>query len=122
MNKTFPPEFSALVAQYRDTAAGLGDDHPIARRLWLLVEHTAPEWFKDEMRDMARDMGLIPTSRQCNDQGEPIVTSAELAAHLGMSEEEAEAAIERLIADRKALGLPTAGITRASGDKLHGLH
>ena len=27
MQKRFTPEFSALMAQYRDTAAGLGDQH-----------------------------------------------------------------------------------------------
>ena len=55
MQKRFTPEFSALMAQYRDAAAGLGDDHPHARRLWLLVVHTAPEWFVDEMSAMAKD-------------------------------------------------------------------
>lgn len=43
MSKAFTPEFSALLEQYYDTSAGLGDDHPITRRLWLLVLHTAPE-------------------------------------------------------------------------------
>ena len=42
MDKTFPPEFSALMAQYRDTAAGLGENHPTARRLWLLVRQPHP--------------------------------------------------------------------------------
>lgn len=119
MQKTLSPEFSALMAQYRDTRAGLGDDHPITRRLWILVEHTAPPWFQDEMRRVAKDMGLIPQPRMCNDDGEPMFSVAELASHMGMSIEEAEAAIERLIADRRASGLPVDGFRKVSPDQLH---
>lgn len=109
MNRTFPPEFSALMQQYQATAAGLGDDHPIARRLWLLVEATAPEWFREEMRTIARDMGLIPPPRHCDGDGNPVFALAELAAHLGVTVEEADAAYRKMLADRRALGLPIDG-------------
>jgi len=107
MNRTFPAEFSTLMAQYRDTRAGLGDDHPVTRRLWLLVEATAPLWFLEEMRQLARTMNLIPTARTCNAEGEPVFTLAELAEHLGVPVEEAEATYKRMLAEREALGLPT---------------
>lgn len=113
MTKTFPREFSALIEQYRDTAAGLGHDHPLVRRLWLIVVTTAPDWFQDEMLRVAKDMYLLPKPRMCDDNGEPMFSVAELASHMGMSIEEAEAAIERLIADRKALGLPVDGLRKA---------
>ena len=122
MQKTFPPEFNALMAQYRDTAAGLGDDHPHARRLWHLAMQTAPSWFVDEMHQMARDMGLLPTARQCNDRGEPIYTAAEMAAHLGMTLEEAEASFAQMVAEMQALGLPTDGMVGKSPDSLHTMH
>ncbi len=120
--KTFPAEFSELMQQYKAHAASLGDDHPITRRLWMLVEHSAPAWFRDEMRQMAHAMNLIPTPRMCNDDGEPLLTTGEMAAHLGISIEEAQASIERFIADRKALGLPADGIRRADPDKLNPIH
>lgn len=106
MNKTFPAEFSALMQQYKDTSAGLGDDHPIARRLWLLACATAPEWFREEMRTIARDMGLIPTARHCDGDGNPVFTLAEVAAQLGVSVEQAEATYRKMLAERRALGLP----------------
>ena len=106
MNKTFPAEFSALMRQYRDTAAGLGDDHPIARRLWLLVEATAPDWFREEMQVIARDMGLIPTAKHCDSSGSPVFTLPELAEHLGVSVEQADATFQKILAERRALGLP----------------
>ena len=120
MNKTFPPEFSALMAQYRDTAAGLGDEHPIARRLWLLVEATAPEWFREEMRTVARDMALIPTAKHCDDNGNPVFSLAELAEHLGVTVEEADAAYRKMLAERHALGLPIDG-AQIVGD-IHARH
>lgn len=121
MQKTFPPEFNALMQQYRDTCAGLGHDHEHSRRLWLLIECTAPAWFKDEMRQAAKDMGLLPMPRMCNDQGEPLFSSADLAAHFGVPVGEVEASIERLIEDRKALGLPVDGIRRAGPGNLNAL-
>lgn len=119
--RTFPPEFSALVDQYRDTAAGLGDAHPITRRLWILIAHTAPDWFKVEMRQMARDFGLLPPARACDANGRPFFSIGDMAAHLGITVEEAHAAVERLQADRAAIGLP-AHDAPASGPQVHPLH
>lgn len=110
MNKTFPPEFSALMAQYRDTAKGLGEDHPTARRLWLIVEATAPEWFKAEMGAIARNMGLLPEAYGYDDDGQRLYSLDDLAAKLGITPDEARQAVEAMKADREALGLPTDGI------------
>lgn len=122
MHKQFPAEFAALMHQWKDTAAGLGDDHPHARRLWHLAMQTAPDWFVDEMHQMARDMGLLPTARQCNILGEPIYTVDEVAASLGVSTEEAEASFAQMLAERKALGLPTDGMVTKTADSLHTMH
>ncbi len=119
MQKQFPPEFSALMAQYRDTAAGLGDDHPLARRLWLLVEATAPEWFRDEMMDMGRHMGLIPTPTLCDESGSAVFTLKQLAEQLGVSAEEADQAFKTMTAERRALGLP---VPKPVGGPIHHLH
>lgn len=81
MNRTFPAEPSDLMQQYKDTAAGLGDDHPTARRLWLLVEATAPEWFRQEMLDMAQQTNPIPAPSLCDENGDAVFTLAQLAEH-----------------------------------------
>lgn len=106
---TFPPEFTALMAQYRDTAAGLGRNHPIARRLWLLVEEVSPEWFREEMRTIARDMNLLPDTWGYDDDGERLYSVDDVAAKVGKSREEVQRDVEQMIAERKALGLPTDG-------------
>ncbi len=119
MNRTFPVEFSDLMQQYKDTAAGLGDDHPITRRLWLLVEATAPEWFRQEMLDMAQQMNLIPAPSLCDENGDAVFTLAQLAEQLGVTVEEAEASFNLMVTERRALGLP---IPKPVGGPIHRLH
>ncbi|GAB1458497.1 hypothetical protein MASR2M50_02710 [Thauera sp.] len=121
MQKTFPPEFSALMQQYKDTAAGLGDDHPLARRLWLLVVTTAPSWFVDEMSAMAKDMGLIPEPCACDDDGQRFYALDALAAKLGIPADEVQQHMDVLRADAAAVGLPDAILAKDALD-LHPLH
>ena len=118
MNKTFPPEFSALMAQYRDTAKGLGEGHPTARRLWLIVEATAPDWFRDEMAAIAQQMGLLPDAYGYDDDGQRLYSLDDLATKLGITPGKARQAVEKMKADREALGLPTDGII-SDGRTIH---
>jgi len=120
MQKQFPPEFSALMQQYKDTAAGLGDDHPITRRLLMLAIQTAPPWFVSEMHIMARDMGLLPEPFGCNDEGQKFYRLDDVAAKLGIPLAEAQQHMERMQADAEALGLPGV-VSRDAGD-LHRVH
>lgn len=121
MQKTFPPEFTALMAQYRDTAAGLGDDHPLARRLWLLVVTTVPSWLVDEMSAMAKDMGLIPEPCACDDDGQRFYALDALAAKLGIPADEVQQHMDVLRADAAAMGLSDAIQAKDARD-LHPLH
>ena len=121
MHKTFPPEFSALMAQYRDTSAGLGDDHPLARRLWLLLMTTAPEWFVDEMHAMAQNMGLIPEPCACDDDGQKFYSLDALAAKVGVSPDEVRQQMAMLQAEAAAAGLPDA-LQAKDVRELHRLH
>lgn len=105
MNKTFPPEFSALMAQYRDTAAGLGRDHPLAERLWLLVITTAPDWFQDEMHQMAKDMGLLPEVSGYTDDGTAHYTLEDMAKKMGMTLDEAEQHMRELEVTARSAGV-----------------
>ncbi|AVR87527.1 hypothetical protein [Thauera aromatica] len=121
MKKQFPPEFSALMQQYKDTAAGLGDDHPIARRLLMLAIQTAPAWSAREMHDMARDMGLMPEPFGCDDTGRKFYRLDDMAAKLGITPAEAEQHMEQIQADAQALGLDNAVVAKDAGD-LHRMH
>ena len=121
MQKQFPAEFSALMQQYRDTAAGLGDDHPLARRLWLLLMTTAPGWFVAEMHSTAQNMGLIPEATACDDTGQRFYSLDALAAKLGVSPDEAAQQMAMLQAEAAAMGLPDA-IKAKDVRELHRLH
>ena len=121
MQKRFPPEFTALMAQYRDTSAGLGDDHPITRRLWLMVVHTAPSWFVDEMHQMAKQMGLLPEATACDDDGQRFYSLDALAAKLGIPADEVQQHMATIKADAAAMGLADAVVTKDARE-LHPLH
>lgn len=41
--RPFLPEGATLMAQCRNTTAGMENDHPITRCLWLLLDATAQE-------------------------------------------------------------------------------
>lgn len=121
MQKTFPAAFTDLMRQYEATANGLGDDHPHARRLWLLLLTTAPEWFVDEMHSMAQNMGLIPEPCACDDDGQKFYALDALAAKLGVSPDEAAQQMAMLQAEAAAMGLPDA-IKAKDVRELHRLH
>lgn len=121
MNKTFPPECSELMTQYRDTAVGLGDDHPLARRLLMLAIQAAPAWFLDQMHDMARSMGLLPEAFGCDGSGQRFYALDDVAAKLGMTADEASHQMTMLKADAVATGLPDMLLSADQGD-LHRLH
>ena len=121
MQKQFPPAFSELMAQYRDTAAGLGDQHPHARRLLQLAMQLAPDWFVDEMHQMAREMDLIPEPCACDDDGQKFYSVDAIAQKLGVPVDEARAAIDEMQADAAALGLPSS-VRVKDVTALHPLH
>lgn len=121
MQKQFPPEFSALMQQYKDTAAGLGDDHPIARRLLMLAIQTAPDWFVSETHDMARSMGLLPEAWGCDESGQRFYAVNDIAAKLGMGADEVTQQMTMLQADAAALGLPDV-LLATDAQELHRLH
>lgn len=121
MQKRFPPEFSALMQQYHDTSAGLGDDHPLARRLWLMVVHTAPAWFVDEMSATATAMGLMPEPCACDDDGQKFYSLDALAAKLGIPADAVQQHMAMLKAEAAAMGLSDAIQARDARD-LHPLH
>lgn len=91
------PEFLAagrLYSQLRD--AGLEKSPEAAEALQRMYD-AAPESFRQEMHDMAVQMGLMPSVPDgYTDDGEPVYSLEGLANRLGLSPEEAQRAAEEL--------------------------
>lgn len=113
--------FSALLAQYRDTAAGLGHDHPFTIRLWETLLAAAPESFRELLRNKAREMGLLPEPCGYSETAGRMYSLEPVAARLGMTAEEAKATLDRADAARRESGLPADGAT-ADKAQFHPLH
>ncbi|MBP5054345.1 hypothetical protein [Pseudomonas chlororaphis] len=91
------PEFLAagrLYSQLHD--AGL-EKSPEAAEAFQRMYDAAPESFRQEMHDMAVQMGLMPSVPDgYTDDGEPVYSLEGLANRLGLSPEEARRAAEEL--------------------------
>lgn len=87
--KTFPPEFSEAMELYKamlDQNDGEDTDESIEQ--FVKAMRLAPKWFNDMAFDKASEMGLIPNFNHCLADGTPVISSKEMADHLGISEEE----------------------------------
>lgn len=104
--KTFSSAFTAAMQRYQRIKVQHGEDSEQARDAFTAAMLKAPDWFKDEMKDKAQEMGLIPAKPSgYSDEGEPIYTLEDVARTLGISDEEAEARLHKLIAQCEAAGL-----------------
>jgi hypothetical protein len=108
MNPT--PEFMAALERHLRLVDTLGMDHPDTLRAMILVIELAPKELKDEMTDMAREMGLLPEVHGYLEDGSPMFRLEDIAERLGVSLAEAEEAMHRMLAEREALGLPNTGV------------
>lgn len=86
----------------------LGPDHPETIKAICLSLEYAPEEIQEEVRAMAKSMGLIPEkSVGFNEKGEELYALKDIAECAGMSMKEAERAMNDLLAVRKEAGLET---------------
>lgn len=108
MNLT--PEFRAAINAQLRLVETLGIDHPESMRAMVRAIELAPEELKNEMADMAREMGLMPEADGYLDDGSPMFRLEDIAARLGVPIAEAEEAMHKMLADREALGLSNAGV------------
>lgn len=98
-----------LAGHLKDT---LGIEHPETGRALAHAMELAPESFKQNVHDMAVEMGLMPaTPDGYTDDGQPVYRLDGIADRLGISLEEAEGAAAAMAADRAAMGLPTEAIS-----------
>lgn len=68
------------------------------RRLFALAMKHAPQEFSDMVIRGAMEEGLFPKPTHCDADGNPLYNLNELAAHFGQTPEEAQAAMEEMLA------------------------
>ncbi len=110
---TFPPVFTVAMHHYKLIARLHGEESDQARNAFTSAMLKAPEWFRDEANQMARDMGLLPPASGYLDNGDPIYTLSDVAEHLGVSVEYAMQQVKSIEAIHEAQGLPFARIDAA---------
>ncbi|MHA3079320.1 BrnT family toxin [Acinetobacter sp. ANC 5502] len=110
MNKPVNPEFFKAFDHYKNMVKQYGDDHPITEQAFLLTLHYAPAHIKAEMDAKAKELNLLPPASGYTDDGEPLYNLEDIAKHFGISFEEAEQHLLRLMDNRNAVGLSNEGV------------
>lgn len=108
MNPT--PEFVDAVQRHQRLVDALGMDHPDTKRAMMLAMELAPPELMEEIRQVAREMGLVPEPDGYLADGSPVYRVDAVAKLHGMSQEEAEAILGDVTAEREALGLPRVNV------------
>ena len=106
MNKHPHPEFIKALNHYNAMVKQYGDDHPITQQAFTLVLHYTPEHIKEEMDAKAKELNLIPPVSGYTDEGEPLYSIDAIAKHFGMTVEETEQHLFKVLESRKKAGLP----------------
>ena len=101
------PQFLAAIREVTRVKEIYGFGSKEISTAMMLAYEVAPESFKDEISDMARDMGLMPPADGYLEDGSPVFRLDDVADRLGMDIDEAKEAVDELIAERMALGLDT---------------
>lgn len=114
-------EFLPAVNVALELVETLGQDHPETNRALMLAMELAPDELVDEFGKMAREMGLMPPPQYLSD-GTKVFSLESVAAHLGLTLDEAEESLHEMLAQRESLGLPNEGVIRVDPDNLHRAH
>ena len=105
MNKPVNPEFFKAFDHHKNMVKQYGNDHPITEQAFLLTLHYTPDHIKAEMDAKAKELNLLPPVSGYTDDGEPLYNLEDIAKHLGMSFEEAEQHLLRMMDNRQKVGL-----------------
>lgn len=98
--KDINPEFIAAVREYERIARSLGEESTEAMRQFALMMRLAPDWLKEFARKRAVELALIPeNSSGFLKNGTPVYSLGNVAATLGISEEEVRIKSDQLFAD-----------------------
>ena len=100
------PEFMAAMSACLRLEESLGPDHPDTVRALQKAMLQAPPSMMEFVGREAQAMGLIPAAHGYSEDGEPVYRLEDVAAQLDISVEEAQEAMDTLLQDSAALGLP----------------
>jgi hypothetical protein len=83
------------------------------RIAFMRVMDLSPEWLLDEIGDMGREMGVMPSKPTgYTDEGQPMYSLDAIGAALGLTEAEAAEELERFMELREQAGLSNDGIVK----------
>lgn len=108
--KTLPPEFSEAMHRHLEIVERLGEEHPEAKRSFMVAMHLAPDWFKDDIANMGNEMDLLPQATGYLEDGSPMFSLEAIAEKHGVSIEQAEQDLQMMLSVRQELGLPLDGV------------
>lgn len=112
-------EFMAAVQAHLALMETLGEDHPETTKAMLVAMDLAPQQFKNEILAKAQSLGLIPEAIAYTDAGEPLFSLEAVADKLGITPEEANEAVEKMLAERTEAGLSNAGLIVTDPAQIH---
>jgi|GEM_PF-458634 len=113
------PEFIEAANRHLQLVETLGMDHPDTMQAMMLAMELAPEELKNKMADKTQEMGLIPEISGYLEDGTPMVRLEDIAERLGLSPEQAEEAMHKMLANREALGLSNDGLVVTDASVIH---
>lgn len=114
MNNHVNPEFFKAFDHYKAMLKQYGDDHPITEQALILTMHYMPEHIKAEMDAKAKELNLLPRPSGYTDDGDPMYSLEDIAKHFGISFEDAEQHLLKMMDNRQQVGLSNDGILKNS--------
>lgn len=119
MKNHTPPEFFQAFDHYKNMVKQYGDDHPITEQALTLTLHYTPKHIKEEMHQKAKELSLLPPVSGYTDEGEAMYSLEDIAKHFGISFEQAEQQLLRMMDNRTAVGLNNDGVLVNSNIKIN---
>ena len=114
MNNHVNPEFFKAFDHYKAMLKQYGDDHPITEQALILTMHYTPEHIKAEMDAKTKELNLLPRPSGYTDDGDPMYSLEDIAKHFGISFEDAEQHLLKMMDNRQQVGLSNDGILKNS--------
>ncbi len=119
MKNHTPPEFFQAFDHHKNMVKQYGDDHPITEQALTLTLHYTPKHIKEEMHQKAKELSLLPPVSGYTDEGEAMYSLEDIAKHFGISFEQAEQQLLRMMDNRTAVGLNNDGVLVNSNIKIN---
>ena len=113
------PEFMAATSACLRLGESLGIHHPDTTRAMQRAMALAGPSMNAFMAEAVRELDLIPEADGYLDDGQPVYSLEAIAAKLDMSIEEAQTAMDAMLEDCAALGLPAALVDPATVHRKH---